>query len=257
MVSEFQYPEEGRTAWSEKTSDEWHLYKADMEANAAEQEGDVLSVLAMHSGKPCSAALYTDAQTNDQDTFVLNKFIRNAGDDCKGGGAAILCHLIRNSHNRKSEFTPLKMFPIPGEIGLRRYYESFGCTEPSSLLGSILGIPMGDIPMFAGSVPLVCEDPNPKRCKRYADVVLDAETYFGNFPSGDSFSITRPHNVLNVAARAFPFGGLPSAMLLGFLVGSLAVLRFRRVAASTAGDAEEQESLASFLLAASSGPLSA
>jgi len=106
--------------------------------------------------------------------------------------------------------------------------------------------------MFAGSVPLVCENPNPKRCKRYADVVLDAETYFGDFPTGDSFSSQRPQNVLNLAAQAFFPGGLPSVMLLGFLVGSsaiLAVLRFSRVAASA--DAEEQEkSLAYFLLPA-------
>jgi hypothetical protein len=236
MVREFRYPGEGSRLWSEQTSTEWHLYKADIEETQAKEDTAVLSIMAMNGGTPCAAALYTDPTRNDQDTYMLNKFIRNAGDTCKGGGAAILCHLIRNSHNGKHESSPLKMFPIPGEVGLRRYYESFGCTEPPSLFSAIMGIPKGDIPMFAGTVPLVCQDSNPKRCTPYADMVLDADGYLVNVPGHNSrrsrpMAAAGPGPAAPVQALLGVTGlrGWPPAGMLGGFLGSgiltFAVLR--------------------------------
>merc|ERR1712224_44365 len=113
-----------------------------------------LPMVAMNGGIPCAAALYTDARMNDQNTFFLGNLIRNAGENCRGAGAAILCHLIRNSVNRDLKFSPLKLKPILNEPKLEKYYESFGCTKREKWITHWV---------------YHCDDPNPQKCKQYAD----------------------------------------------------------------------------------------
>merc|ERR1712187_138656 len=102
-----------------------------MGGDEATEDSGLLPLLAMKGETPCAAALYSDALMNSS---ILFKLIRNAGDTCRGAGAAIMCYLIRNSKNTRREFSPLKLVPIANEPNLKRYYESFGCTDPSWLL---------------------------------------------------------------------------------------------------------------------------
>merc|ERR1719387_2488874 len=92
----------------------------------------MLPLLAMSRGTPCAAAMYSRSHEDRHDTYTLRTLFRNAGEDCKGGGAAILCYLIRNSQNTEREFRPLRLFPLHDEQNLTRYYESFGCFERAS-----------------------------------------------------------------------------------------------------------------------------
>merc|ERR1719379_2954753 len=99
-----------------------------MEGAKAMIEDFELPVLAMNGRTPCAAAFYSDARMNRQNRFWLSDLIRNAGDDCRGGGAAILCYLIRHSENKGGDFNPLVLAPFDSPK-LKLYYESFGCTS--------------------------------------------------------------------------------------------------------------------------------
>lgn len=193
MVRGFQEPT--WSGWmSNAMSTEWKLQKEEMEGSAGfiEQgngfvdkerdrlrEDEVLPVVAINGEKAaCAAALYTPPQTNDADTFHLVKLIRNAGDECKGGAAALLCNLIRNSRNKEGEFSPLKVNPIPNQPDSSRYFQSFGCTEPNPVLRGLDALMGHGMNNFYR--PLFCTNPDPPKCEAYADVAFDGGAYFSN-----------------------------------------------------------------------------
>lgn len=133
---------------------------------------------------PCAAASYSEANMNEKDTFLLWQILANAGDNCVGSGLAILCNLIRTSKNRNGEFSPLNFIPPVNTPDVRKYYEQFGCKEPSSVLGKMLGVPKGDIPMLSGrQSSLVCFDRAPQQCAAFLSSGVEAETYFGDINS--------------------------------------------------------------------------
>eukprot|EP00747_Dinoflagellata_sp_TGD_P208204 gnl/TRDRNA2_/TRDRNA2_81714_c0_seq1.p1 gnl/TRDRNA2_/TRDRNA2_81714_c0~~gnl/TRDRNA2_/TRDRNA2_81714_c0_seq1.p1 ORF type:complete len:388 (-),score=54.74 gnl/TRDRNA2_/TRDRNA2_81714_c0_seq1:93-1094(-) len=140
-----------------------------------------LPLLAMNDETPCAAALSSSAEMNEQDTFFLLALMGSAPDQCKGGGAAILCHLIRNSQNKKGEFSPLQVVPVLNEPRSKQYFESFGCKETFSdeLLKMLeKAKAAGAVPAF--TAPWLCEDPSPSKCDHYVDVAFDADAYFGD-----------------------------------------------------------------------------
>eukprot|EP00747_Dinoflagellata_sp_TGD_P046710 gnl/TRDRNA2_/TRDRNA2_144589_c0_seq1.p1 gnl/TRDRNA2_/TRDRNA2_144589_c0~~gnl/TRDRNA2_/TRDRNA2_144589_c0_seq1.p1 ORF type:complete len:124 (+),score=20.22 gnl/TRDRNA2_/TRDRNA2_144589_c0_seq1:3-374(+) len=118
----------------------------------------------MSGKKPCAAATY--AETTD--AFLLQKMIRNTGDDCKDSGAALLCHLIRNSKNKKGEPSPLNLLQIEDEPLLQSYYKSFGCFKPA--------VAASDSKWYVQD-PMICNDPNPPKCKRFVDKVSQGDSY--------------------------------------------------------------------------------
>jgi hypothetical protein len=116
-----------------------------------------MPVLAMKGEETCAAATYADTHATTKDTFILTWLIRNAGDNCKGAGAAILCHLIRNSKNSNGVFSPMKI--LLANQFVESYFESFGCYQ-------------GQFPYFE------CKDQNPEKCEQYSD-----EIFIPNGPS--------------------------------------------------------------------------
>lgn len=177
ITSGFQSPDEGRNKWSEETREEWEGMKEEWggmkEFDAILRERNSLPVVAMNGETPCAVGL---GRTDYRNTFVLSDFIRNAGDDCKGAGAAVLCYLIRNSKDKKGEFSPPKLVPSEDEPDLKRYYESFGCTEPSDSKNVLKMMRSA----YNDWKPLVCNDPNPQKCEPYDGEVFDADSYFGD-----------------------------------------------------------------------------
>jgi hypothetical protein len=180
--------------WSQAVSTEWRLQREEMDGSAGfiEQgngfvdkksdrlgEDEVLPVVAINERKAaCAAAFYTDAEMNDSNSFSLVKLIGNAGEECKGGGSAILCYLIRNSRNKEGEFSPLKVNPIPNDPQSAHYFHSFGCTEPNPLLRGLDAVFSSGMNNFYR--PLFCSEPNPPKCKGYPDVAFDGGTYFSS-----------------------------------------------------------------------------
>eukprot|EP00747_Dinoflagellata_sp_TGD_P180887 gnl/TRDRNA2_/TRDRNA2_34087_c0_seq1.p1 gnl/TRDRNA2_/TRDRNA2_34087_c0~~gnl/TRDRNA2_/TRDRNA2_34087_c0_seq1.p1 ORF type:complete len:367 (-),score=62.88 gnl/TRDRNA2_/TRDRNA2_34087_c0_seq1:23-1123(-) len=117
-------------------------------------------MLAMDGRMPCAAALYMDSPLNPtrMDTYLFTNFIRNRGDNCAGGGAALLCYLIRNSKNRDGGSSALQV-DTSEEPKLKSYWESFGCV---------------------GERFAVCGDPNPPKCAPYVSEAVEADNYFEN-----------------------------------------------------------------------------
>eukprot|EP00747_Dinoflagellata_sp_TGD_P170416 gnl/TRDRNA2_/TRDRNA2_201911_c0_seq1.p1 gnl/TRDRNA2_/TRDRNA2_201911_c0~~gnl/TRDRNA2_/TRDRNA2_201911_c0_seq1.p1 ORF type:complete len:277 (+),score=37.64 gnl/TRDRNA2_/TRDRNA2_201911_c0_seq1:128-958(+) len=155
----------------------WYLFKSAMGEPEAMEDFSLLPVLAMmrggwttaSTGAPCAAAFYTDAhcEMSNSNTFVLEYLIRDAGTNCRGAGAAILCYLIRHSKDKEDNFSPLKLSPpIDEEPELKLYYESFGCVGTNTTL--------------------YCNDPNPEKCEGHDDEFFDADAYYrsssGNLP---------------------------------------------------------------------------
>lgn len=140
----------------------WALTKWDIERRS-EKDEDIMPVVAMKGEAACAAAIYSETQRNRQNAFVLSRLIRNAGDDCAGAGAAIVCHLIRNSKDSMGEFSPLKIVHSNEFVG--NYFESFGCT-------------MRRFPFFE------CLNQNPQKCTQYDDELFTS--------SGDSLQNLRP-----------------------------------------------------------------
>lgn len=127
--------------------------------------GSSFPVLAMNGRMPCAVALYVEPDKwSDRNTFVLSKLIRNNGAKCKGAGAAILCHLIRNSKNLNSEFSPLKLEPLDEPMS-RQYFESFGCISKKGLLNPF-------------DKDYYCVDRNPQKCNDYVYLPSDANVFF-------------------------------------------------------------------------------
>eukprot|EP00746_Dinoflagellata_sp_MGD_P038330 gnl/MRDRNA2_/MRDRNA2_192242_c0_seq1.p1 gnl/MRDRNA2_/MRDRNA2_192242_c0~~gnl/MRDRNA2_/MRDRNA2_192242_c0_seq1.p1 ORF type:complete len:349 (+),score=61.37 gnl/MRDRNA2_/MRDRNA2_192242_c0_seq1:51-1097(+) len=167
MVSTFQSPDEQKGKWSERIRTVWSGFKEATEKDKKVMKGVVTPMLAMNGDIPCAAAFYSDAAMNEKNTFYLSGLIGNAGDTCRGGGAAILCHLIRNSNDIWGSFTPLKLNVPANEPLLKRYYEAFGCSSIAKGLFSL-----------KKEEEMVCGDPDPKKCRHYIDKVFDADTYF-------------------------------------------------------------------------------
>lgn len=95
-------------------------------------------------------------------SWFLDSLVRNGVKEnmCKGAGAAIMCHLIRNSENTEGEFSPLEFVIYQGEWALIDYAESFGC-------------------IFTNQTMLFyCVDPNPPKCQVFPQVYFDANDYF-------------------------------------------------------------------------------
>eukprot|EP00747_Dinoflagellata_sp_TGD_P167131 gnl/TRDRNA2_/TRDRNA2_191049_c0_seq1.p1 gnl/TRDRNA2_/TRDRNA2_191049_c0~~gnl/TRDRNA2_/TRDRNA2_191049_c0_seq1.p1 ORF type:complete len:360 (-),score=38.37 gnl/TRDRNA2_/TRDRNA2_191049_c0_seq1:495-1574(-) len=208
VVSYFECPD-GLGGWDRWSATWWRSQQA-METNSVANR-NMLPVLAMKGPVPCAAAAYSDARTNDQNTFVLSMLIRNAREeDCIGSGAAIMCHLIRNSKNREGAFSPLKLTlaHYEHEPGLSDYVEAFGCT---STTGSVLGQHWH------------CTDPSPDKCEDFADEVTDADALYVPMKqqpfSGtkQSMSSFKP-NFLAQTSRAF-ISVATSMVLIGFAAG--------------------------------------
>jgi hypothetical protein len=129
-------------------------------------------MVAVKGETACAAALYSDAQMNDKNTFSLSGLIRNAGETCRGAGAAILCYLIRNSKDKRGQFSPLRLTPIEGETLLKEYYEPFGCTSAKKMPWDFLS--QEDV--------MDCNDPKPQKCESYMDGVIDADKFLRDIP---------------------------------------------------------------------------
>eukprot|EP00747_Dinoflagellata_sp_TGD_P082530 gnl/TRDRNA2_/TRDRNA2_161733_c0_seq1.p1 gnl/TRDRNA2_/TRDRNA2_161733_c0~~gnl/TRDRNA2_/TRDRNA2_161733_c0_seq1.p1 ORF type:complete len:174 (-),score=10.34 gnl/TRDRNA2_/TRDRNA2_161733_c0_seq1:31-552(-) len=147
----------------------------------------------------CAAALYSDAQTNTQNTFVLLRLLPNVGEHCQGSDDAVLCHLIQNSHNASGAFSPLRVFtgPYPSLI---QHYEAFGCEASGSWMR--------------------CVDPKPFKCFRRADPVFDADGYF--IPQKNAY-----YNIRDVAVGAprmvetlHTASSIPTIVLVALCVGT-------------------------------------
>eukprot|EP00747_Dinoflagellata_sp_TGD_P084956 gnl/TRDRNA2_/TRDRNA2_162721_c0_seq1.p1 gnl/TRDRNA2_/TRDRNA2_162721_c0~~gnl/TRDRNA2_/TRDRNA2_162721_c0_seq1.p1 ORF type:complete len:466 (-),score=71.55 gnl/TRDRNA2_/TRDRNA2_162721_c0_seq1:108-1448(-) len=166
MVRTFQRPDQFEKEWPEQACKIWDFAKEDMEGQAA-MSTTMVPMIAMKGESPCAAAFYSDSGSG----YVLSRIIRNAGDSCKGGGAAILCHLIRSSKTKAGVFTPLKVTTVNDDAVLKSYYESFGCTGQQ-----------GDSAVSY----LHCNDPSPTKCDQYTHKAFDIEGpgYFGDFPIG-------------------------------------------------------------------------
>lgn len=124
----------------------WFLTKWDIEQRMEHEDGT--RVLAMKGETACAAAIYADQ--HEKDTTTLYWLIRNAGDECRGAGGAIMCHLIRNSKNKWGESSPLRVL-FSNQFS-QTYFESFGCVQRYPYL--------------------VCEDQNPEKCQQHDDEVF-------------------------------------------------------------------------------------
>jgi hypothetical protein len=171
---------------------------------------------------------------NEKDTFLLWQILANSGDNCVGSGLAILCNLIRTSKNRNGEFSPLNFIPPANKPELRKYYEQFGCKEPSSVLGTMLGVPTGDMPRLSGQSPLVCFDRAPQQCAAFLATVVEAENYFGDInnvglepsqsktePGSPAQAEENPQSLSEPQQLSQNTGfGIPATALVCFFVGS-------------------------------------
>eukprot|EP00747_Dinoflagellata_sp_TGD_P222330 gnl/TRDRNA2_/TRDRNA2_94046_c0_seq2.p1 gnl/TRDRNA2_/TRDRNA2_94046_c0~~gnl/TRDRNA2_/TRDRNA2_94046_c0_seq2.p1 ORF type:complete len:562 (-),score=59.75 gnl/TRDRNA2_/TRDRNA2_94046_c0_seq2:115-1548(-) len=149
MVAKFEAPEEGNFTTLQRFA--WSLSKRGIKNELKDET--LVPVLAVKDGFPLAAGIYTRAQTNDDDTWVLEFFIRNgAAQDSMGGWEAILCHLIRHSQNSMGVFNPLKViYPINVAD-----FEKLGCIDK------------GDF--------YECGDPNPPACEQYANEVFNLDS---------------------------------------------------------------------------------
>lgn len=174
----FKYPHEGKDEnWSpmdkRNARDHWIAIQRTMRGPGAEDVKHFVPVLAMSDGTPCGAALYDEPHMNEHDTFRLKRLLRNAGGNCSGGGAAILCNLIGSSIDKQREFSPLRLKPL---VGMARWYESFGCTPVSDQPTKTNG-------KLHGELLVQCADPKPQRCEQHAGAAVDADEYFGDIDS--------------------------------------------------------------------------
>eukprot|EP00747_Dinoflagellata_sp_TGD_P014221 gnl/TRDRNA2_/TRDRNA2_123256_c0_seq1.p1 gnl/TRDRNA2_/TRDRNA2_123256_c0~~gnl/TRDRNA2_/TRDRNA2_123256_c0_seq1.p1 ORF type:complete len:253 (-),score=20.60 gnl/TRDRNA2_/TRDRNA2_123256_c0_seq1:68-826(-) len=170
VVNAFRLPEEGMRVL--RYAHCWANLKRYLEeedsCNIWEQPL-LVPMLAMNGGTPCAAALCLDARDQVQlnaSSFYLVKMIRNAGADCQGAGAAILCNLIRNSRDRTGNFSPLKLDVVPNMPELQSYYETFGCVY-------------GEFE----HANMACPDPNPRKCQGHLNHAFDADQYFKDVTS--------------------------------------------------------------------------
>eukprot|EP00747_Dinoflagellata_sp_TGD_P180492 gnl/TRDRNA2_/TRDRNA2_33037_c0_seq1.p1 gnl/TRDRNA2_/TRDRNA2_33037_c0~~gnl/TRDRNA2_/TRDRNA2_33037_c0_seq1.p1 ORF type:complete len:399 (+),score=38.53 gnl/TRDRNA2_/TRDRNA2_33037_c0_seq1:124-1197(+) len=172
MVNGFQCPQKGWSKlysvlqtlrWYADLCTSWDIMKTQFVADEATQDTyRYVELLAMKRETACAAAFYSEARVDTGNTFRLAQIIRTAGDDCKGSGAAILCHLIRNSKTTGREFSPLIIELLPYRVsGLERYYESFGCRATTDDDGK-----------------MTCDDPNPQKCAHHSNDVRDADDFF-------------------------------------------------------------------------------
>jgi hypothetical protein len=207
IVSRFSCP-----TLSGRWSQTWWSSQNLMET-AVLEDPTTTPVVAMKGSVPCAAAAFTDAHTNDQNTVVLDMLIRNAQEEqCVGGGAAILCHLIRNSQNSEGAFSPLRLTTnYYNEPSLKQYLREFGCTTTTRSES-------GDI--------WACHDPTPQRCEEFVGEGVDALSL--QSPIGLSEFDQTSSNVVSA----------PAVMMIGFLAASgimfrLLRLRNNRLIAST------------------------
>lgn len=243
MVSGFEMDANDRMKWSPTAFNIWRLFKSEMQLDKTQTSSqetprsymhsklfdverdasiDAMPLLAMRGGTPCAAATFSDANQNEHNSYELLQIISNAGPGCKGGGAALLCHLIRNSKDKSMNYSPLKVLPNPNDPLSKRWFESFGCKEPHPVL-RILDDITGYMPLTSG--PAVCEDPSPKKCAKYDDIALDADGYFGQIRSGSdsSWNLSEPAQSKVIS--------IPLTGLIGLFVGcgaTLALFRSRR-----------------------------
>lgn len=175
-MKSFQRPD-GSWRWSEKVREVWSGFQdAAADDPKVLKRGVVFPLLAMNKQKvPCAAAFYSEARMNDKNTFYLSGLIRNAGEDCRSGGAAILCYLIRNSKDVSGQFSPLRLNLPINEPTVKKYYEPFGCTTiPTKEKGRGFAFWKEK-----EDEEMACKDALPERCKQYNDQVLTADAYFG------------------------------------------------------------------------------
>lgn len=160
-VHDFQCPVYGRTRWTTAGVLKWHSAKEDLEEAIQGFYADSFSMLAFNNDTACAAALYTDTHRKRE----LLKHIRNRGVQCRGGGAAILCHLLQDEDNLHP---PLRIVMADNDSSLTRYYESFGCIVDSDV---------------GSGLTLDCRDPHPQKCDQYVDgkkkgpKLIDADDY--------------------------------------------------------------------------------
>jgi hypothetical protein len=198
---------------------EWGTAKGHMSGDESMEDRVVTPVLAMRGETACAAGLVSDASMNADNTLFLSSLVRNGGEQCRGGGSALLCHMIRNSQNREGEFSPLKV-DTRNYVSLQRYFGLFGCTGDHDAM--------------------YCNDPNPPVCEEYDTGVVDAHDYFG-YPQtsyasdyGSYFSAQMSPDVVNYSAMA----------LIGFFVGCGIALSTTYIRSRCSSTASEQPLLA-------------
>eukprot|EP00747_Dinoflagellata_sp_TGD_P219752 gnl/TRDRNA2_/TRDRNA2_91815_c0_seq1.p1 gnl/TRDRNA2_/TRDRNA2_91815_c0~~gnl/TRDRNA2_/TRDRNA2_91815_c0_seq1.p1 ORF type:complete len:288 (-),score=35.13 gnl/TRDRNA2_/TRDRNA2_91815_c0_seq1:54-917(-) len=185
----------------------WLLNKYDMDGYKATEDYNV-PVLAMRAGTPCAAAFYLDAFNNHKNSFYLSKLIRNAGDECKGGGAAIMCYLIRGSHSQNLEHRPLTLPALYNRPNLTRYFASFGCKRDQN-----------------DEFSMSCTEPHPKICEAHVDAAYDGDSYnFGSRIPTDGWDL-QSHDEVTISCVAF------ICVFAGIGVSSVSFLFFGRMSA--------------------------
>lgn len=113
-------------------------------------------LIAMRGTTACAmATISRDVQRSpdglrvigSQGSLVLEAIVRNANDGCKGGAAAIICHMIRSSTagHGSTQWAPMKL--VPTNPTTKSYFETYGCYYRQ-----------------AKSVWMFCEDPDPPKC---------------------------------------------------------------------------------------------
>eukprot|EP00747_Dinoflagellata_sp_TGD_P166075 gnl/TRDRNA2_/TRDRNA2_188322_c0_seq1.p1 gnl/TRDRNA2_/TRDRNA2_188322_c0~~gnl/TRDRNA2_/TRDRNA2_188322_c0_seq1.p1 ORF type:complete len:481 (+),score=43.59 gnl/TRDRNA2_/TRDRNA2_188322_c0_seq1:120-1562(+) len=150
----------------------WRWMRDNMGGSAALASRHVFTALVMNGPTPCAAALFSDAHMTSHDTTLVSRLITNRGNNCRGAGAAILCHLIQNSRNGRQEFSALKLLLMIEDPKLRDYFASFGCKRNEQFRKQNNKNP----------ARLYCDDPKPKKCEHRASEVFDANEYWGHIP---------------------------------------------------------------------------
>eukprot|EP00747_Dinoflagellata_sp_TGD_P170025 gnl/TRDRNA2_/TRDRNA2_200495_c0_seq1.p1 gnl/TRDRNA2_/TRDRNA2_200495_c0~~gnl/TRDRNA2_/TRDRNA2_200495_c0_seq1.p1 ORF type:complete len:391 (+),score=49.27 gnl/TRDRNA2_/TRDRNA2_200495_c0_seq1:119-1174(+) len=221
-VRTFKHPDEDRRKWPASAYANWQAFKESMESDVA-ISSYVQPVIAMNGETPCAAAIYTNADMNKEDTFQLENLVGNAGEECRGAGAALMCYMIRKSTDSYGDPKPMRVLVSESEPFLGTFAKSFGCAEPKSLFGGLFG-------GSSSFTTLTCEDQNPPQCQAFANKVFKGEDYFDVAPDTVKLKAT-PRPIPNALASSHLFS-IDAAALLGFFAGGVmstfVVLRFGR-----------------------------
>eukprot|EP00747_Dinoflagellata_sp_TGD_P031050 gnl/TRDRNA2_/TRDRNA2_135036_c0_seq1.p1 gnl/TRDRNA2_/TRDRNA2_135036_c0~~gnl/TRDRNA2_/TRDRNA2_135036_c0_seq1.p1 ORF type:complete len:337 (+),score=43.76 gnl/TRDRNA2_/TRDRNA2_135036_c0_seq1:149-1012(+) len=182
LIKEFKCPDEASSFGPDKNY--WYSLR---NAMVKDSDPDNVPVIAMNGDTPCAAAIYSETDGHRvKSRFTLWKIIVNAGDNCKGCAAAIVCSLIRNSRNLHGEFVPLAVdtWNKACDLELYIYFNSFDCLRRKP------------------NTKVRCGNPNPARCEQFTNEVVTADHYFegSRIPLYGSRP-KRPHAVLDKNPR--------------------------------------------------------
>eukprot|EP00747_Dinoflagellata_sp_TGD_P208382 gnl/TRDRNA2_/TRDRNA2_81871_c0_seq1.p1 gnl/TRDRNA2_/TRDRNA2_81871_c0~~gnl/TRDRNA2_/TRDRNA2_81871_c0_seq1.p1 ORF type:complete len:210 (+),score=11.96 gnl/TRDRNA2_/TRDRNA2_81871_c0_seq1:10-639(+) len=109
---------------------------------------------------PCAAAVYDQPVGKAKGAWYLMLMLRNAGDECLGSDAALVCHLIRTSKEVTYKSQPLHVHLETQ--GWKNYYESFGCASDG------------------GEDLMTCKNGEPAKCEAHPRNSFLSKLYFGS-----------------------------------------------------------------------------